>query len=183
MLALLAHAWAFTCSHPEIYIPLVLAVFNAICKPRTPEQYNAMPKPLAQTLRFIAALSPDPVKALKIFLDVIGRIPPATGGLVLVMLCAACSPAMKSEIAKDLYDATLKACVRDFPNSRAAARACVEERRAAWSDAGAPTASFTLPDAGATDSSMAVDPRSLSQAPLMKPAPADASAPADAGAE
>lgn len=54
-------------SHPAlvslILIPLVMSAVNAVLRPRTPEEYAAMPKRLAAFLKLLRAIFPDPQKA------------------------------------------------------------------------------------------------------------------------
>lgn len=54
--------------HPELMValvwPIISALFNALFKPRTPEQYAAMHPRVAEALRFVAAVGIDPVKAV-----------------------------------------------------------------------------------------------------------------------
>lgn len=60
----------FAESHPVLFSalvwPLLTAMVTALFKPRTPEEYAALPPKLAAFLRLIAALGLDPVKAVKI---------------------------------------------------------------------------------------------------------------------
>lgn len=60
----------FAESHPALFAalvwPLLTAIVTAMFKPRTPEEYAALPPKLAAFLRLIAALGLDPVKAVKI---------------------------------------------------------------------------------------------------------------------
>ena len=57
---------AFCAAHPEISVPLIGALLTFLVKPRTPEQYAAMPPRLAAGLQLFAAIFPDPVKAAKV---------------------------------------------------------------------------------------------------------------------
>lgn len=50
-------------------IPVVLAIFTFMAKPRTPEEYAAMPAWLAKTCLVIAAVGPDVLKAYKIITE------------------------------------------------------------------------------------------------------------------
>lgn len=58
---------AFIETHPAlvslILIPLVMSAVNAALRPRTPEEYAAMPKRLAAFLKLLRAIFPDPQKA------------------------------------------------------------------------------------------------------------------------
>lgn len=58
---------AFIEAHPAlvslILVPLVMSVVNAVLRPRTPEEYAALPKRLAAFLKLLRAIFPDPQKA------------------------------------------------------------------------------------------------------------------------
>lgn len=49
-----------------VCVPIVMGAVNRALKPRTPEEYAAMPRWLAQVLRILAAIFPDTVKAQKV---------------------------------------------------------------------------------------------------------------------
>ncbi len=53
-------------AHPLIVIGVATAVLNWVAKPRTPEEYAAMPKWLAEGLRLTSAVGIDPVKVIAI---------------------------------------------------------------------------------------------------------------------
>jgi hypothetical protein len=55
-------------AHPAlvslILIPAVASVVNALTRPRSPEEYSAMPPRLAAFLKLLRAVFPDPQKAV-----------------------------------------------------------------------------------------------------------------------
>lgn len=59
---------AFIEAHPAlvslIFVPLVASIVNALTRPRTPEEYSAMPPRLAAFLKLLRAIFPDPQKAV-----------------------------------------------------------------------------------------------------------------------
>lgn len=54
-------------AHPAlvslVLIPLVMALVNAILRPRTPEEYALLPPRVAAFLKLLRAVFPDPQKA------------------------------------------------------------------------------------------------------------------------
>lgn len=54
-------------SHPAlvslVLLPLVMAIVNAILRPRTAEEYALLPPRLAAFLKLLRAIFPDPQKA------------------------------------------------------------------------------------------------------------------------
>jgi hypothetical protein len=54
-------------AHPAIVslvlVPLVMALVNAVLRPRTPEEYAALPPRFSAVLKFLRAVFPDPQKA------------------------------------------------------------------------------------------------------------------------
>lgn len=72
----------FAESHPVLFSalvwPLITAIVTALFKPRTPEEYAALPPRLAAFLRLIAALGLDPVKAVKIVQEAATKEKPKT---------------------------------------------------------------------------------------------------------
>lgn len=57
-------------THPQLcgfllalLVPLVMSIVNAALRPRTPEEYAALPKRLAAFLKLLRAVFPDPQKA------------------------------------------------------------------------------------------------------------------------
>ena len=105
-----------------VVVPLVTGAFNRLLKPRTPEEFAAMPRWLAQSLRLLAALFPDPGKAAKIVSE--GIVKPTTaaepkddppvGGAVLVLaICFATAMQACSPTAALLYRKQQEACVRE----------------------------------------------------------------------
>jgi hypothetical protein len=65
-------------THPEQVVIVLLTLLTAIAKPRTPEQYAAMPPRLAALLKFLATVLPDVVKAAHVVPQVVtGKSDPA----------------------------------------------------------------------------------------------------------
>ena len=60
---------AFVEAHPALFSvlvwPLLTAIITAVFKPRTPEEYDALPPRVAAALKLVAALGLDPVKGLE----------------------------------------------------------------------------------------------------------------------
>jgi hypothetical protein len=60
---------AFVEAHPDLVSvvlwPLITALVTALFKPRSPEEYEAMPPRVAAGLKLLAALGVDPVKAVE----------------------------------------------------------------------------------------------------------------------
>lgn len=67
--------------HPEfvtmVAIPIVTALLNAFLRKRTPEEYAAMPQRVAGLLRLLAAVFPDPGKAIDAARQMIMNQPPS----------------------------------------------------------------------------------------------------------
>lgn len=59
---------AFIEAHPAlvslIFVPTVAAIVNALTRPRSPEEYSALPPRLAAFLKLLRAVFPDPQKAI-----------------------------------------------------------------------------------------------------------------------
>lgn len=166
-------------SHPQIaavlltlvVVPLVTGFFNRLLKPRTPEEFAAMPRWLAQTLRILAALFPDPTKVSKIVAEGITKpaivpasdipedsstkpLPPdppsGAGGLgVLVLAVALVTTTQACALtAEAAYRKQQEACVRDS-KTREESRACRARVRHEWGMDLEPT--IVVSDAGAPD--------------------------------
>ncbi len=113
---------AFALAHPELCAallwPLVSAILTALFKPRTPEQYAAMPPRLAAALQLLGALGLDPVKATiaikKIFAGTKPPGPPAVGVVALIvasMLTSGCATLAPREQARAAVLVTAEATV------------------------------------------------------------------------
>lgn len=68
-------------NHPEfvtlVLVPIVTACINAILRKRTPEEYAAMPQRVAGLLRLLAAVFPDPGKAIDAAKQLMFNQPPS----------------------------------------------------------------------------------------------------------
>ena len=60
--------------HPEVVILVLTAIFNLLFKPRTPEEYatiaNKSPR-LAEFLRLLPAIFPDPIKIVETLTNIV----------------------------------------------------------------------------------------------------------------
>jgi hypothetical protein len=119
-------AWAN--AHPEVMAalvwPLVTAILTLAFKPRTPEQYAAMPPRLAALLQLVAALGVDPVKAAKAVRKLVEKgPPPAAGALLLVgglALSSTGCTAFQRAVVADLLTEKIACAVANMnlPNER-----------------------------------------------------------------
>lgn len=57
-----------------LFVYLLFGVLTALFKPRTPEEYAAMPKWKANTLKTMSAIGIDPVKLTEVFVALM-RLP------------------------------------------------------------------------------------------------------------
>lgn len=71
--AVVAYAWAY--AHPIVTAYIVGTLVTAIFKPRTPEQFAAMPHWKASLLKLVGAVFTDPAKAQQAILSLILRKP------------------------------------------------------------------------------------------------------------
>jgi hypothetical protein len=66
-----------------VLVYLATGVLNALFKPRTPEEYAAMPKWVAAALKFLSAVGFDPVKLVEALVTILKIAPPGDGSGVL----------------------------------------------------------------------------------------------------